>query len=116
MESITVMELSLILMGKSMQGNGKMGDQMVKEHELIPMGTSMLVNGRTVEKTVKEYTLMKKGNGKKTNMKENGKREKRMGMEHTLIPMEEKQWVSLEEESIGTQKNMTRKETSFERG
>ncbi|SVB52395.1 uncharacterized protein METZ01_LOCUS205249, partial [marine metagenome] len=24
--------------------------------------------------------------------------------------------VSLEEESIGTQKNMTRKETSFERG
>jgi len=33
---------------------------------------------------------MKKGNGEKTNMKENGKREKRMGMEHTLIPMEEK--------------------------
>ena len=32
------------------------------------------------------------------------------------IGMEEKQWVSLEEESIGTQKNMTRKETSFERG
>ena len=30
--------------------------------------------------------------------------------------MEEKQWVNLEKETIGTQKNTTKTETSFESG
>ena len=89
---------------------------MVKEHELIPMGTSMLVNGRTVEKTVKEHTLMKKGNGKKTNMKENGKRGKWMGMEHTLGLLAASTLENSIMETFGKEQNTTKTETSLEDG
>jgi hypothetical protein len=48
-----------------------------------------------------------------TNTRGNGRMGKGMGMEHTLYLMEEKQWVNLEKETIGTQKNATNTETSM---
>ena len=50
-----------------MKGNGRMGNNMVKEHTLLKMEVNISGNGRMINTTVKVHGL-EKGNGKDKNM------------------------------------------------
>ena len=58
MENLMVMENSLGLMGKSMLGNGRTDDHMVKELEHYLMEESMLGNTRMRKNGMVQYMTM----------------------------------------------------------
>ncbi len=58
MENLMVMENSLGLMGKSMLGNGRTDDHMVKELEHYLMEESMLGNTRMGKNGMVQYMTM----------------------------------------------------------
>ena len=92
MENLMVMENSLGLMGKSMLGNGRTDDHMVKELEHYLMEESMLGNTRMGKEMVKEHSLSR--------MEALSRREKNMKGSGRM-------------ENLGTEYYTTKRETSY---